>query len=297
MYVSTIITRHKGDILVLIGTMCWGSSYYFLKIALRHLSTFNLMALRFLVAFLITAVVFNKTMRGTSLEDVKHGMRLGAALFCANALFTFGVGLTTIGNAGFLTSCTVIFVALIHSIQTRTLPGRALVIGLLFCVCGIAILTLNEGIRIHRGDVLCIIGAFMFAVHIFAAERAGRESDSVRACVIQFGFISLFATITSFAFESPILPPNYEALIVVLTLGIVGGGIGFICQLIGQQHTSSTRTGFIFMMESLFALLFAYLAAKEALNERTLIGGALMIIGVYASRKEQESAPTVAVRD
>lgn len=282
-----LIERYKGDILVLVGTACWGSSYFFVKVALDYLESFNLMALRFTLSFVITAVIFRNTVRRMRLGDIIHGFRLGLALFCANALFTFGVGATTISNAGFITGCSVIFVALIHCVSARTFPGAYLLVALSLCLIGVGVLTLKENIAIHRGDALCLAGAFMFAVHIFAAEKAGRESDAIGACILQFGFIAVFAWLATFLVENPILPLHADALFSVCALGVFGGAIGFICQLVGQRFTSPTRTGFIFVMEPLFALVFAVFVAGEPLTSRTTIGGSLLVLGVVISEKDK----------
>ncbi len=280
----------KGDLLVLTSTVCWGSSYYFIKVALEHLTSFNLMALRFTLAFVLTGLIFNQTLRKMRLKDLGHGLRLALALFTGNALLTYALGMTSIANAGFLTGFTVVFVAAIHAILTRTFPAKYLLAGLLLALAGVGVLTLKGGFTMQRGDVLCLLGAFMFAVHIFFAERAGRESDALGACILQFGFIAVFSWAGTFLFEHPILPTTGKALATVVALAVFGSSIGFICQLVGQRYTTPTRTAFIFLMEPLFALLFAYLFAGEALTLRTAIGGALIIGGVYASGREKGGA-------
>ncbi len=284
------LPRNKGDLLVLTSTVCWGASYSLITIALSYLASFNLMALRFTLAFLLTGLIFNKTLRKMRLKDCGHGLGLALALFTGNALLTYALGMTSIANAGFLTGFTVVFVAAINAAMTRTLPGKPLLAGLLLSLLGVGALTLKGGFTMQRGDALCLLGAFMFAVHIFLAERAGRESDALGACILQFGFIALFSWLGTLLFEQPMLPPTGKALAAVCALAVFGSSIGFICQLLGQRFTTPTRTAFIFLMEPLFALLFAYLFAGEAVTLRTALGGALVIGGVYASGRGAKGA-------
>lgn len=277
-------TRYKGDLLVLISTACWGTSYLFLKIALRDLLPFNTMALRFSVAFLLTAVIFQQNLRRMTSRALWHGLRLGISLFFGNAMFTFGIGLTTISNAGFITGTVVVFVAVFHSLATWTFPGRTLIVGLVIAVVGVGVLTLTSGFSVHAGDALCLAGTALFALHVFLAEQAGRESDPVAACVLQFGFVALFAWLSTLLFESPVvLRPHGDALYAVCCMGVLGSAIGFVCQLVGQRYTSPTRVGFIYLMEPIFALLFAWLFANESLSLRTGVGGGLIMIGVCIS--------------
>ena len=283
-------SRYKGDFLVLISTICWGSSYSFIKTALRELSSFNLMALRFTIAFVVTALVFNRTLRRMRLKDVGYGLALGIALFCGNALLTFGLKTTTISNAGFLMGSTVVFVALAQAVINRVRPRWSLLAGLLFSVLGVGVLTITDGIAIHTGDALCLMGALAFAIHIFIAEATARNSDSLGACIIQFGFVSLFAWLMTSLVETPVLPASGEVLAAVCVLGLFGSATGFVCQMVGQRYTTPTRTGFIYTLEPLFALFFAYILAGETLTLRTLVGGALLLLGVYISEYRSPKA-------
>lgn len=277
------MSRYKGDLLVLISTICWGSSYSFIKIAAESLSSFNLMTIRFALAFAITGLLFNATLRRTGRGELGYGFLLGLTLFCGNGLLTFGLAYTTVSNAGFIIGTTVVFVALIQAAKSRAKPRPTLIAGLLLAVAGVAALTMRGPLDAHFGDILCLAGAVVFAAHIFVVESATCRHDPLHVCILQFGFTALFACLASFLFETPILPPSIRTWQAVCVLAVFGSSIGFICQLVGQRFTTPTRTAFLFTLEPLFALFFAYLVSGEALTARTAIGGALLLAGIYVS--------------
>ena len=50
----------KADFMMIMVTMFWGSSYLFMKMGLHSIQEFNLIALRFGIAFLLAVLVFYK---------------------------------------------------------------------------------------------------------------------------------------------------------------------------------------------------------------------------------------------
>ena len=53
----------KANLMILLVTMTWGTSYLFMKIGLETVPSFSLVALRFGIAFLGCAAVFFKQFR------------------------------------------------------------------------------------------------------------------------------------------------------------------------------------------------------------------------------------------
>lgn len=275
--------RYKGDILVLISAMCWGSSYLFIQIGLETLSILNLVAARFTTAFILTALVFHRAVRRLGAAGWRYGALLGALLFIGNASLTFGLKNTTISNAGFIIGTTVVFVALLQSILSRRPPGGTLIVGLVLSVCGVGVLSIRSGMAVHFGDLLCLFSAFTFAVHLFIAERAARTTDAIGASIAQFGATAACAWGLAFLVDAPRMPRGENEWFAIVCSSIIGTATGFICQFVGQKYTTPTRTAFLFTLEPFFAVLFAYLFANEALTARTFAGGGLLLAGVYVS--------------
>lgn len=48
----------KANLMILLVTMTWGTSYLFMKIGLETVPSFSLVALRFGIAFFVCAAVF-----------------------------------------------------------------------------------------------------------------------------------------------------------------------------------------------------------------------------------------------
>ena len=76
-------TQVKADFMMLIVPMLWGSSYLFMKMGLDSLQGFNLIALRFCLAFLLAGIVFSERLMKINSKTVLYGFLLGTILFLA----------------------------------------------------------------------------------------------------------------------------------------------------------------------------------------------------------------------
>ena len=98
----------KAEMLMVSVSFVWGSSYLLMKIGLGSIAPFNLIALRFGIAFLFMTLVFSKKYRSAKPSDIGKGILMGILLFLTFSGMVYGVSRTTASTAGFLASTTVI---------------------------------------------------------------------------------------------------------------------------------------------------------------------------------------------
>lgn len=269
----------KADLAMLLVTLFWGSSYLFMQMGLTDLETFNLIGIRFGIAFIIAALFFYKRILRINRKTLLHSFILGAILFGVFATVTEGVKTTTASQAGFLVSLTVIFVPLL-SILLKNRPETRVFFGAGLAVIGIGLLTLTDHFQISQGDALCIGTALFYATHIIVTGKLAPQSDAIQLGVYQLGFAALFGLIFSLFTEAPRLPHTPNAWLAVLVLSILCSSIGFVVQTVAQQHTTPTHTGLIFSLEPVFAALFAFMLNGETLTVRGYFGAALVLLSV-----------------
>ncbi|WDF50151.1 DMT family transporter [Paenibacillus sp. KACC 21273] len=276
--------QSRADLLILLVTLCWGSSYLFMKMGLGSLSEYNLIALRFGLAFILTGILFFNHLRRIDWTTLGYSALIGLALFAVFVFIMFGLKTTTTSNAGFLVSLTVIFVPLIHFIVFKKKLRMTQTAGVLLAIVGIGLLTLSGPLGIHSGDLLCILASICYAVYILLTSAAAKiVRSTLNLGICQLGFAGLYGLIFSFIFESPHLPYTLNGWIAVLALSVVCSAFGFIIQPVAQKYTTPTRTGLIFCMEPVFAALFAFLFEHELLSIQGYIGAGVVLLGVVVS--------------
>lgn len=279
-------TQLKGNLMMLVVTMLWGSSYLFMKMGLQTLQGFNIVALRFGIASIVAGAIFYKRLKQIDFKSIKYGFILGFILFMTMSTVTIAVKYTSVSNAGFLFSLAVVFVPLLLAVFERKKPEQKVIVGIGIALIGIALLTINSEFKVSLGDLLIISGALFYAIFIIVTDKVTKHVDSINLGILELGFAGAFALIFSFIFETPQLPSTSEGWMAILGLSIFCSAIGFIGQNIAQKYTPPTQAGLIFSLEPVFAALFAFMFFDEVLTKQGYIGAALVLIGVLFAKMD-----------
>ncbi|PIC71238.1 EamA family transporter [Sporosarcina sp. P16b] len=277
-------TQLKANFMMLIVTMLWGSSYLFTKIGLDSIQEFNLIALRFGIAFILAGAVFYKRLIRIDLKTVFYGFLLGSILFVLFTVVTIGLKFTSISNAGFLFSLSVVFVPLLLAILFRKKPENKVIFGVGISITGIALLTLTNELTVNSGDFLIILGALFYAILIIVTDKLTKNVDSIALGILQLGFTGAWGLLFSLFLEKPHLPDTTKSWVSILALSILCSAIGFIGQACAQKYTTPTHTGLIFSLEPVFAALFAFIFVQETLQATGYVGAILILIGILTAK-------------
>ncbi len=281
------MTRLKADLSLLLVTLGWGMSYYLMDISMEDMGPFTLNTNRFLIAFAVASILAFPKLKNISKRTFKFSLILGVALVFVYLGATLGTKYTTLSNVGFLCGLTVIFTPILSAIIYKKLPGKKQTLVILLSFVGIALLTLKDDFSINYdnllGDLLCIMCAFAYAVHLLITEKAVAFEDvnAFHLGVLQLGTTGLFTFILALIFESPHLPTEPKYWGPVLFLSIFCTGIAFIVQCIAQQYTEASHVGVIFSLETVFAGIVAYVLAHEVLSFQSYLGAALMVASFF----------------
>ncbi|MDO3412312.1 DMT family transporter [Saccharibacillus sp. CPCC 101409] len=277
------MTKKTADWTIALVSAAWGSSYLLMKMGLGGMEPFTLIAWRFLLAFGLTAPLFWGRLRLSDLKTIGRSAVLGFVMFVMLGLLITGLETTTASSAGFLTSAMVVFVPMLQIAITRRKPTFAMTSGILLTMGGIALLTLRGSLTFEGGSALCLLGAFVYAVHIILTNRFTRQSDGLSLGVLQIGFIGLFGLLFGFAFETPTLPQGTSEWTSVIGLAVICSAFGYIAQTVAQKYTTPERIGVLFSLEPVFAALFGFVFLGEMLGLQGYLGALLILGGVLVS--------------
>ena len=170
-------------------TVIWGSTFVMVKDAVAAFPVFSFLALRFVFAAL--ALLPFALLRGGALRVRGRNRRsslraagasslarrrlsrrsiapllIGVAFFAGYAFQTTGLHLTTPAKAGFITGLSVVIVPVAAALWLRQVPPRAAWAGVALAIAGLALLSLEAGLRVSPGDLLVFCCALAFAAHI-----------------------------------------------------------------------------------------------------------------------------------
>ena len=270
--------RLKADMMLLLVTLCWGVSYYLMDLCLVEMDPFTLNAYRFLIAFAIAAALSWNKIKTVNKITLKYSFFLGIALVIVYIGATFGVKYTSLSNSGFLCAMTVVFTPMIARIFLKQKQERKVVVAVIICFIGIALLTLKDDFSINtanlKGDLLCLLCALSYAVAI-------EEVDAYQLGVFQLGITGGLNLILALMLEQPQLPETPGVWGGLLFLAIFCTGVAFVVQPIAQQYTTASHTCIIYALEPVFAAVVAVIFANEILSVKSYFGAFLMMASIF----------------
>lgn len=274
----------KADLALLFVTIGWGASFILTKNSLYELETYNFLAVRFLIAFIMSSCIFFKNMIKADKKTIKHGLVLGIILYAHYAFQTVGLNYTTASKSAFITGSNVIMVPIISAIMIKQFPQKKTLVSAILALIGLAMLTLNENItRINIGDIYTLVCAVVFAIYIIFVGKYTWECESIVLAIIQFGVVAFLSTITSIVTENPAIPSSNDVWINIIILSVVCTSGAFIIQSVAQKFTTSNHTALIYSAEPVFAAVFGYFLYSEVITVKTGIGAFLILLGMIIS--------------
>ena len=274
--------QRKADLLLVLVTGLWGGSYYLSDLVLAEMPPFALCAFRFLLAFALLGIALLPRLRGASRRTLLYAIPAGLSLTLTYIGATVGLLYTSISNAGFICSLPAVTTPLLSFLVYRKRPDRRMLLSLVLCAVGLALLTLGNDFRPAVGDLICLLCALGYAINLLVVEHAvGQpEVDALQLGVFQQLITGITMLLLSLLFETPCLPQTATGWGSALFLSIFCTGIAFAITAVQQKYTSAVHVGLIFTLEPLFSAIVAFFLAGERLTARGYAGAGLMMLAL-----------------
>ena len=123
------------------------------------------------------------------------GICCGTVLFLASSAQQLGLYMgTPAGKAGFLTACYILLVPIL-SLFLKKKCGWNIWLGIVIAVVGLYLLCMSSSLSFQSSDLMVLVCALLFAVHILVIDHFSPLVDGVRMSCIQFwvcGILSIF---------------------------------------------------------------------------------------------------------
>ena len=289
----------KKNLILVLTALIWGTGFVSQSIGTGYVGPFTFLAMRSYIggiALLPCIFLLGKIAPSDSENDRKKGdtktlfiggICCGAALFCASIFQQIGIMHTTVGKAGFLTALYIIIVPVLGLFFKKKV-GLNIWISALIAVCGMYLLCVKESFTIGYGDMLVMICALGFSVHILVIDHFSPKVDCVKMSCIQFFVCAVISTIFMFTLETPDLSSILSAKTAILYSGILSSGVGYTLQIIGQQGNDPTVSSLILSLESVFSMISGWLVLHEKFSPREAIGSLLIFAAIILSQLPKE---------
>ncbi|UYO97023.1 DMT family transporter [Microbacterium sp. M28] len=264
-------------------TAVWGCTFLVVHWAMEYSGPWFFVGIRFLVAGLISAVIFRNVLRGIRWSDIGAGATIGLMIHLGYGLQTVGLQTIDSSTSAFITAMYVPLVPLLQWAVFRKRPHTMAFVGAglafvgLLLIAGPDALTLTLG----QGEVATLLSTLPIAGEIILISVFAGKVDLGRITIIQLLVAGLLSLLTM-----PVVGEGVPAFSWVWVVAAIGlGAASCLIQLTmnwAQKSVSPTRATVIYAGEPVWAGVVGRIAG-ERLPATALIGGALVVLGILAS--------------
>src|SRR5437764_13474723 len=135
----------KAHALLVLVTLCWGSTFILIKDSLRDISPLLFNLLRMALATLALAVIYGRRLRPITPAAWKAGALAGLCLFAGYEFQTTGIQFTSASKSAFLTGVSVVLVPVFLALLWRRRVNAWTWLGVLIAFAGLSPLTMPVG--------------------------------------------------------------------------------------------------------------------------------------------------------
>jgi drug/metabolite transporter (DMT)-like permease len=282
----------RAQMLLLCAVVIWGWTFVATKICLAYMSPIELLSLRLLIAVpvLVVLALFQGPIRLSRLP--LRPVLLGSALIGVHFYIQItGLEYTTATNTGWIIAVTPVVLALMSHLILGERISRGLAYGILVATAGIVVLVsggrlTDVGWLGSVGDWLILASAHTWALYTIAVRglaRSGNPLVVTIAVLLPAALVS--AVILLFVSDgSKFLKLPADALVSLLFLGIFGMALAHWFWQIGVSRIGAARAGVFLYLEPLATTALAVPYLGEPFGVATLIGGVLVLLGVWIAR-------------
>ncbi len=274
---------YLADASLIMVAFFWGGGFVVIKDALDDITPLYMMAIRFVLAFALMALVFFRYLRQISRQDLRAGLLIGVLLFSAFAIQTIALQYTTAGKQAFLTAVYVVMTPFLYWAVAKKAPDKYSLAGAFLAFFGIGFLTLQGGLSIGIGDSLTLVAAFFFAAHIVAVGQFAPSGNVILLAIIQTGVAAAVFAVMALLFEPWPTAITSRAAFSIGYQVIFSTMAAILIQNIAQKYTTSTHAAIAMSFEAVFGVLLALVFLGEALTFRIIIGCILIFIAIITT--------------
>lgn len=296
-------SKMRGEFMLIITALIWGVSFVAQRSGMEYIGPFTFNGIRcFIGALVLLPVIITFAHQRKIRQSKKTGIRAseierkaekknlmiggllcGIVFFISSSVQQIGMVYTTAGKAGFITALYIVIVPILGIFLKQKVRPI-----LWFCVvlatAGLYLLCIKEGFSISKGDLLVVLCAFGFSIHILLIDYFSPKTDGVKLSCFQFLVCGVFSIPFMFIFETVNWSNIINCWLPILYAGVMSCGVAYTLQVIAQKYTEPTVTSLILCLESVFAVIAGIIILNEQISTREAFGCIIMFAAILLAQ-------------
>jgi drug/metabolite transporter (DMT)-like permease len=286
-------SRSLAYLEVTFAVLAWGASFIATKIALRDVAPVTVVWLRFAmgVAILGMAVAARRQFAIPVLKDLAYFALLGfIGITFHQWLQSTALQTSQASTTAWIVATTPIFIALLAWLFLHEKLGWQMALGIGLAAFGVLLVvsggdfTAFSGGRFGApGDILILASALNWAVFSVLSRRGLQTHPATRMMFYVMAIGWLFTSVQFFLGPSlaDISRLTFDGWLGIGFLGIFCSGLAYIFWYDALQALPASQVGAFLYLEPLVAVFVAALVLGEPLLWASLLGGLIILVGVW----------------
>ncbi|KAF0106695.1 MAG: DMT(drug/metabolite transporter) superfamily permease [Anaerolineaceae bacterium] len=277
----------------LFAVIAWGASFVATKIALRYLHPDAVVWLRFAMGVVIlgAAVALRRQFRLPERKDWPYLALLGfLGITFHQWLQSTALVTAQATTTGWIVSTIPVFMALLGWLVLKERLRWLGWAGILLSTFGVLMVVTRGDLSLFvsgtfgtAGDFLVLVSALNWAVFSVLSRRGLEKYPATLMMFYVMAFGWLFSSVLFFAAGRPVQPGPvpWDGWAGIAFLGIFCSGLAYIFWYDALQSLPVAQTGAFLYLEPMVTVIVAAIILGEELAPVTLLGGALILAGVW----------------
>ena len=282
----------------LLAALIWGTAFVAQDMCADVIEAMTFNAVRSYIAVVVLLIIiwlFSRFKKDAPQPDAAQskaarkqlllgGLCCGTALAVASNFQQAGiVSGTDAGKAGFITALYIVLVPLLGLFLKKKV-SLPVWISVVIAVVALYLLCITGDFTLAPGDLLLLLCAFFFAVHILVIDHFTAVVDGMKLSCAQFLVAGVWSTIGALLFEHPNWGAILSCALPILYVGIFSSGVAYTLQILAQKGSNPTVVTILLSMESVFAVLSGAVILHQRMTVREYLGCVLMLVAVLLAQ-------------
>lgn len=283
-----------NSLLLLLVAMIWGLAFVAQSTGMDYVGAFTYNFARMLIGgiVLIPLIIFVDMKKSEEVKlteknnwklQLSGGICCGIVFFISSNIQQFGVKYTTVGKASFITAMYIVIVPIL-SIFIGKKVSKAALISVVMAVAGFYMLCLSGNSKLTKGDLLVLLCAFGFSIHIMVIDYFSPKVDCVKMSCMQFLVAGILSGIAMFIFEKPTVSALWNCRLEIAYAGLLSCGVGYTLQMVAQKNVNPTIASLLMSLESVFGSIAGVLILNETFTRRQITGCLIIFMAVILAQ-------------
>jgi drug/metabolite transporter (DMT)-like permease len=291
-------------------TMIWGGTFVAGRYLADQVNPLLAASLRFILAslalLLFMALARVRLARPSPRQLAQLAVLGFFGIFFYNLCFFYGLQYINASRASLIVALNPAVIGLASWLLFKEHLSRTKVVGIALCLAGAATVIVSRnpglmqaGVDSWRGDLLILGCVAAWGIYSLASRGLNASLGPLQtvtwSVLLGTGMLTATTAVSGSFTVDAVTSLGLSQLLSLLYLGVLGSALAYIGYYDGIRRIGPTRSGVFIALNPLTAVMCGALLLGEQLTLPMLIGGAVILSGIYLCNKPLARAGAIGI--